>query len=1054
MADGIELGKAYVQIVPSAKGIKDSIVEELGGESARAGESAGQLFTGKLVGTIKTVLGTAAIGKMISDSVNAGGALQQSLGGIETLFKDSADKVKTYAAQAYKTAGLSANDYMESTTSFAASLLSSVSQDTDAAAQLANMAMVDMSDNANKMGTSMQDIQNAYQGFAKQNYTMLDNLKLGYGGTQAEMQRLLKDAEKISGVHYDLGNLADMYSAIHIIQTELDITGTTAREATTTLTGSFASMKAAAQNVLGQMALGEDLQPSLEALVKTACTYLVDNLLPLVVNAVGGIPEAIAALAPAILQTGTQLLQNLTSGFAAGIPDFLSQALPAVLSFTEELRANFGDFVSAGIDLILSLANGLVEGLPQLFAYIPDIVINIAGLINDNAPKILAGAVGLMVQLGKGLIDSIPLIIQNMGKIVEAIVSVISAFNWLNLGANILKGLASGIKSMASSVTQAMQQGISGAISWIKSLPGQAVQWGKNLIQSFISGLNGTGTAATIATAGIQVAKTAAQPDTDWSLSDDVVDKAEANAFRMQNLAKQVEDTIPAYTKSGDAAAAAAQKAGSAAKTAASVVNSYSDTAYEVVGNTKRTIQTINEELSNGTAQQKQTITSTSREMVDGVLKDVKTVETIAADGKRTVNQTMETVRDVVNTVTATTTALADGVKTTTQTVTKTLADGTTEQQQVITQTQDKVIDGALRTVETVKTIAADGTEQVAESIKDSAAKTLDGLWSTLKDRANEGILGTLWEAVKSGDWVGIGKWAASALYSGLTADQKQQLTDYALSLVDGLNGVLGDAAGSLAQAAWSLGQSLYNGITGKFGDVLNTAGKFSTSIQKAFTSLKAPLASAAAAISNGLKTGLLSQFPAIVTAVGTLITAIGGAFAGMLEAIGGVLTGLGIPTGVAMLIAGGVIVAAIAGIVALLASAFGGSGSSSGSSSSGGSSGTTGGTGLTGGDMPSITDGSNKLTDTIDANTAKLTEINKSLAKLVKSANALVLSDNMAVSSRVAASGTAQIAAAASSYREGDTNITQNIYSKAHTAADLQREARWEADRAKAQKH
>lgn len=546
MADGIELGKAYVQIVPSAKGIKDSIAEELGGESARAGESAGQLFTGKLVGTIKTVLGTAAIGKMIADSVNAGGALQQSLGGIETLFKDSADKVKTYAAQAYKTAGLSVNDYMESTTSFAASLLSSVSQDTDAAAQLANMAMVDMSDNANKMGTSMQDIQNAYQGFAKQNYTMLDNLKLGYGGTQAEMQRLLKDAEKISGVKYDLGNLADMYSAIHVIQTELDITGTTAREATTTLTGSFASMKAAAQNVLGQMALGEDLQPSLEALVETARTYLVDNFLPLVVNAVGGIPEAIAALAPAILQTGTELLQNLTSGFAAGIPDFLLQALPAVLSFTEELRANFGDFVSAGIDLILSLANGLVEGLPQLFAYIPDIVINIAGLINDNAPKILAGAVGLMVQLGKGLIDSIPLIIQNMGKIVEAIVSVISAFNWLDLGANILKGLASGIKSMASSVTQAMQQGISGAISWIKSLPGQAVQWGKNLIQSFISGLNGTGTAATIATAGIQVAKTAARPDTDWTLSDDVVDKAEVNAFRMQNLAKQVEDTFAA----------------------------------------------------------------------------------------------------------------------------------------------------------------------------------------------------------------------------------------------------------------------------------------------------------------------------------------------------------------------------------------------------------------------------------------------------------------------------------------------------------------------------
>lgn len=885
MADGIELGKAYVQIVPSAKGIKDSIVEELGGESARAGESAGQLFTGKLVGTIKTVLGTAAIGKMISDSVNAGGALQQSLGGIETLFKDSADKVKTYAAQAYKTAGLSANDYMESTTSFAASLLSSVSQDTDAAAQLANMAMVDMSDNANKMGTSMQDIQNAYQGFAKQNYTMLDNLKLGYGGTQAEMQRLLKDAEKISGVHYDLGNLADMYSAIHIIQTELDITGTTAREATTTLTGSFASMKAAAQNVLGQMALGEDLQPSLEALVKTACTYLVDNLLPLVVNAVGGIPEAIAALAPAILQTGTQLLQNLTSGFAAGIPDFLSQALPAVLSFTEELRANFGDFVSAGIDLILSLANGLVEGLPQLFAYIPDIVINIAGLINDNAPKILAGAVGLMVQLGKGLIDSIPLIIQNMGKIVEAIVSVISAFNWLNLGANILKGLASGIKSMASSVTQAMQQGISGAISWIKSLPGQAVQWGKNLIQSFISGLNGTGTAATIATAGIQVAKTAAQPDTDWSLSDDVVDKAEANAFRMQNLAKQVEDTIPAYTKSGDAAAAAAQKAGSAAKTAASVVNSYSDTAYEVVGNTKRTIQTINEELSNGTAQQKQTITSTSREMVDG-------------------------------------------------------------------------------------------------------------LWSTLKDRANEGILGTLWEAVKSGDWVGIGKWAASALYSGLTADQKQQLTDYALSLVDGLNGVLGQGAQGLAQGAASLGQQLFEGITGRFGDVASLAGQLSGTLQDTFAALKGPLGTAAKAISTALSGNLLSAFPTIFAAMGTLVTTVGSAFVAMLESIGAAIsaTGIGLPVGAMVIAAGVALAVAIAAIAMKL-------GSSSRSSVK----------------TPNSSSGSGSA---VTAPSYSLWDYEKETARPERKPRP--------------------------SYE-----INQYIYSKAQTAADLMREARYEQERA-----
>ena len=308
----------------------------------------------------------------------------------------------------------------------------------------------------------------------------------------------------------------------------------------------------------------------------------------------------------------------------------------------------------------------------------------------------------------------------------------------------------------------------------------------------------------------------------------------DADRQRRQQLHESRVQRSQASTGTTDAAAsatAAAAAATSAAKSTkqatADIIKSISDTTTAVKDGVTTTTETVTETLSNGTTQQKQVITSTSRQMVDGVLKDVKTVETIAADGKRTVSQTMETVRDVVNTVTASSTAIVDGIKTTTQTVTKTLADGTTEQQRVITQTQDKVIDGALRTVETVKTIAADGTEQVAETIKDSAAKTLDGLWSALKDRANEGVLGTvgtLWEAVQSGDWVGIGKWAASALYSGLTDGEKQQLTDYALSLVDQLNGVLGDAAGSLAQAAWSIGQTLFEGITGKFGDKIGRA--------------------------------------------------------------------------------------------------------------------------------------------------------------------------------------------------------------------------------------
>lgn len=534
----------------------------------------------------------------------------------------------------------------------------------------------------------------------------------------------------------------------------------------------------------------------------------------------------------------------------------------------------------------------------------------------------------------------------------------------------------------------------------------------------------------------------------------------DADRQRRQQLHESRVQRSQASTGTTDAAAsatAAAAAATSAAKSTkqatADIIKSISDTTTAVKDGVTTTTETVTETLSNGTTQQKQVITSTSRQMVDGVLKDVKTVETIAADGKRTVSQTMETVRDVVNTVTASSTAIVDGIKTTTQTVTKTLADGTTEQQRVITQTQDKVIDGALRTVETVKTIAADGTEQVAETIKDSAAKTLDGLWSALKDRANEGVLGTvgtLWEAVQSGDWVGIGKWAASALYSGLTDGEKQQLTDYALSLVDQLNGVLGDAAGSLAQAAWGIGQSLFEGITGRFGDISSMAVKMGGTLKSVFGALKVPLAAAAKAISAGLSGGLLSMFPAIYAGFAGMIGTIGAAVEGMLAAISAALTStlFGIPAGLVVAAAAVALGVAIAAIVSKL----GGSHSSSGGS--GGSGGGGGGSSGLDLDTPSITDGSNKLTDTIDANTAKLTEINKSLAKLVKSANALVLSDNMAVSSRVAASGTAQIAAAAHSYREGDTNITQNIYSKAHTAADLQREARWEADRAKAQKH
>ena len=735
------------------------------------------------------------------------------------------------------------------------------------------------------------------------------------------------------------------------------------------------------------------------------------------------------------------LTGELTSGLFSALGDILVKANELVVSITEDdakmaaLKETIGVLTAA----VVAVTAAVLSYKATVAAATAITALHTAATTAMAAAHKAAAAGATGLQVAQAALNTV-LSANPIGLVVAALAAgLVTAYHTSETFRSAVDSAFSAIQKTASNV-------IGSVVDWINELVARI----KGAAAALGSLKNGLGAA--------KDAYNEAYSDSIGSYQQSKRDKASQSRLDKHNerVAQSQADAARSSGSSGAAASAtvAAAAATSAAKSTkqatADIIKSISDTTTAVKDGVTTTTETVTETLSNGTTQQKQTITSTSREMVDGVLKDIKTVETIAADGKRTVSQTMETVRDVVNTVTATTTALVDGIKTTTQTVTKTLADGTTEQQQVITQTQDKVIDGVLRTVETVKTIAADGTEQVAETIKDSAAKTLDGLWSALKDRANEGILGTvgtLWDAVKSGDWVGIGKWAASALYSGLTADQKQQLTDYALSLVDGLNGVLGDAAGSLAQAAWGIGQSLFEGITGRFGDISSMAVKMGGTLKSVFGALKVPLAAAAKAISAGLSGGLLSMFPAIYAGFAGMIGTIGAAVEGMLAAISAALTStlFGIPAGLVVAAAAVALGVAIAAIVSKLGGSHSSSGGSGGIGGSGGSSGLD----L---DTPSITDGSNKLTDTIDANTAKLTEINKSLAKLVKSANALVLSDNMAVSSRVAASGTAQVAAAARSYREGDTNITQNIYSKAHTAADLQREARWEADRAKAQ--
>ena len=919
MANGIELAKAYVQIVPSADGIQGSISHIMGGEASSAGESAGTLLGTKLVGTLKKVIAAAGIGKVISDSLNLGGALQQSIGGVETLFKESADMVKAYAAQAYRTVGLSANEYMEQTTSFAASLLSSVSKDTNAAAQLANMAMVDMADNANKMGTDMASIQNAYQGFAKQNYTMLDNLKLGYGGTQAEMQRLLTDAEKLSGVHYELGNLADMYSAIHVIQTDLDITGTTAKEAATTLTGSFAAMKAAAQNVLGDLSTGADLTAPMQALADTTRTFLQGNLLPMIGNVLAGIPQLVYGLVPEVLQTGTELVSSLAAGFAQGIPAFLSTALPQLLSFTEELRANAGQFVDAGLNCITQLLNGLIAGLPQLIAYVPDIIINIAGIINDNMPKILAQGISIIVQLIAGIIQAVPSLLANWKKILQAVLSVISAINWLNIGKNILTSVANGVKSMGSSMLTAFKGGFSSALSWIKSLPAQAVKWGKNLIKGFIKGLTGKGNvvsnAATAVTAGISLAETASGKQDNWAAS-----WASANTSLGSSAQTMAEIAIPAYTKSGDAAVASASKAAAAASktaTAASVVSSYADTVTEVLGKITRTTQTTDEVLSNGQKQQKQTITETSRQLVNGVLKAIKTVTTIGANGKKTVQQTMETVRELASSVTSTSEALVDGIRTATQTVTETLTDGTESQKQTITKTYTAIIDGALRTVKEVKTIAADGTEQVAKTLEEASSKNFSGLVQGWKKEADKGVLGTfntLISAVKSKDWKSIGQWVLSTLYNGLAPESQKFIDDFGQNLIQQLNKVLGDKISNISQKAWDIGSSIADGIAKGLGNALGKDG----GVQDILNGLNINVSDVGSKIMGVLGT--------IGTSMGTFATEAGAKIAGLAGSMGSLGT---IAEGVGGLIAKvgsliisnpevAAIIAIVAGVVAL----------------------------------------------------------------------------------------------------------------------------------------
>lgn len=355
------LATGYIQILPSMAGMKANLVNEMTPDANAAGKTVGGVLGKAAIAGVAA----AGIGAVIKKAVGEGAELEQALGGVETLYKKHSDIVVKNADRAWKTAGISATDYMEQSTSFAASLLQSLGGDTKKAAEITDMAIIDMSDNANKFGTDMQRIQDAYQGFAKQNYTMLDNLKLGYGGTKTEMERLLADAEELTGKKYDINNLSDVYEAIHVIQGELGVTGTTAEEAASTLSGSFSSMKAALDNFWGALGTGGNVKKALGDLAKSASTFLFDNLIPAILNVVKAIPDILFGGSGGLVKTIVSKLPGFVSQIMKTaislLNDFATYLYDAVLSFAENPNMK-----GSGIEIVKQIALGMLKALPQL----------------------------------------------------------------------------------------------------------------------------------------------------------------------------------------------------------------------------------------------------------------------------------------------------------------------------------------------------------------------------------------------------------------------------------------------------------------------------------------------------------------------------------------------------------------------------------------------------------------------------------------------------------------------------------------------------------------
>lgn len=509
------IGKAYVQIVPTAQGIEGSITKLLGGETASAGSQSGESFGSNMMSKIKSIVAAAGIGALFKQAISEGANLEQSIGGIETLFGESADIMKSYASEAYKTAGLSANDYMEQATSFAASLLQGTGGNTQKAAETANQALIDMADNANKMGTSIESIQNAYQGFAKQNYTMLDNLKLGYGGTKTEMERLLKDATKLSGVKYDISNLDDVYNAIHVVQEEMGITGTTAKEAESTISGSLSQMKASFSNLLANLTLGEDVREPLSQLVSTTSTFLINNLIPAVLNIIGALPESIGHLVvgffPVLIdqvqsiidkitdyldanlgtfmEEGMEILDSIVTGILNALPNLIKSVTTLVTNFMTTIVNNYPSFLQKGYEILQNIIQGIMDNLPNIISAALNMVVTLIGAIVENLPSILATGVQMVGNIITGIINTMP-------RLWTEVKNAFAAIDWLSLGSNIISGIINGLKNGLSALKEAAMNVARSALNAAKSFlgiasPSKKFMWiGQMTDEGFAKGLS------------------------------------------------------------------------------------------------------------------------------------------------------------------------------------------------------------------------------------------------------------------------------------------------------------------------------------------------------------------------------------------------------------------------------------------------------------------------------------------------------------------------------------------------------------------------------------